>query len=76
MTTAEIIPFTEPPPPEPIVRICSFCKKHEDQVRKLFSNGMEGPRLKCICNECVATASERIRSVVEAKRAASQEQPA
>lgn len=75
--SADIIPFIEPPTPEVSIRICSFCKKQEGQVRKMFSNGREGtPQLKCICDSCVAIASGRIQAVVDAQRAGGALEPA
>lgn len=37
---------------------CSFCGKHQDQVRKLVAGG--GPNRPYICNECVALCREII----------------
>lgn len=68
MQTAEVIPFTPPPPPAPVDRICSFCKASEDHVPKMFSNGRDGtPQLKCICSNCVAKAEQRLRDTVAAR---------
>jgi ATP-dependent protease Clp ATPase subunit len=70
MSTADIIPFAKPKT-EPILRICSFCRKREDQVRKLFSNGHEGtPQLKCICDECVSVAAARIKQTLKQREEA------
>lgn len=57
---SNVVPFKRP---EKRDGICSFCKKPEDQVKHLFSNGQEGIQLKCICNECVAHAKERMNEV-------------
>lgn len=35
---------------------CSFCGKHQDQVKKLIAGG--GPNRPYICNECVALCKE------------------
>lgn len=46
---AEIIPFNTPPPK----MICSFCKRPEEQVKKMFSNGQVGEEVRYMCNVCV-----------------------
>ena len=48
MTTATIIDFNKP-----VEGKCSFCKKPEKEVKKLFSNNLEAPDTKYICNECI-----------------------
>lgn len=55
-----VIPFKRPEKRE---RICSFCKKLESQVKQMFDNGLEGVKLKCICNECAQHAKERLNEV-------------
>jgi hypothetical protein len=68
MQTAEVIPFITPTPPEPVERICSFCKRGERNVSKMFSNGREGtPQLKCMCNHCVVQAGDRLRASMAPK---------
>lgn len=47
---AEIIPFNTPPPPK---MVCSFCKRPEEQVKKMFSNGREEENVRYMCNVCV-----------------------
>jgi hypothetical protein len=57
--TAEIIPLF-PKPKKP--RTCSFCSKSESEVKHMFDNSSEGRYLKCICNECIVLAKQRIES--------------
>lgn len=66
MSTTNTIPLD---PPAPLVRICSFCKKQETQVKKMVSNNSTGPQLKCICNECIEKATERLLSDKAAREA-------
>lgn len=54
--TAQVVPFLRPKPIQPV---CSFCKRNEGEVLKLFGNGLEGPDFKAICNDCVAHAAAR-----------------
>ena len=37
---------------------CSFCGKHQDQVKTLVANGMDGVQAAAICNECTVLAAE------------------
>jgi len=55
--SAQVIPFARPAKVE---LKCSFCKRPESQVKKLFTNGLEGEDFKSICNDCVAHAKERV----------------
>lgn len=54
--TAQIIPFQRPARLQPV---CSFCKRKEGEVLKMFGNGLEGQNFRAICNDCVAHAAAR-----------------
>lgn len=58
--TAKIIPFQRPPVISPT---CSFCKRKENEVLKLFGNGMTGGAFRSICNDCAQHAKQRIDEV-------------
>ena len=61
--TAEIIPFIEQPKPK-IESFCSFCKRKEGEVQRLFTNSL--PRNEGyagICADCVQWAKQRAESV-------------
>lgn len=56
--TAQIIPFQRPKRIQPV---CSFCKRGEAEVPKLFGNGMDGQDLKAICSDCLQHATDRLK---------------
>ena len=55
--TAKVIPFKRPDVPAPT---CSFCKRTEKEVLKLFGNGLTGGAFRSICNDCAQFAKQRI----------------
>ena len=58
MPSAEIIDLFPKPKKE---LFCSFCKKTESEVKRMFSNSVEGNLLRCICNECIVLAKEKLQ---------------
>jgi hypothetical protein len=52
-----IIPMIKP---EPIERICAFCKKPEGSVKNMVSNNQDGPAMKSICGGCIELATARL----------------
>lgn len=54
----EIIELFPKPKPE---RFCSFCKRKEGEVRKLFTNSVEGAGMRNICDSCVKLSMKRIQ---------------
>jgi ATP-dependent protease Clp ATPase subunit len=55
--TAQVIPMEKP------VRVCSFCRAPETQVKKLIGSGINS---HCICDKCITKAKQRLE---EAKTA-------
>ncbi len=55
----EIIDLFPKPKKEPF---CSFCKKKESEVKRMFSNSAEGNAMRCICNECIVLAKSKLET--------------
>ena len=59
MTTAPFLMYNCGLPSERLLMLtCSFCGKHQDQVKTLVANGLEGVQAAAICNECTVLAAE------------------
>ena len=52
-----IIDLFKKPQPE---RFCSFCKRKENEVNKLFTNGISGLGMRNICDACIFLAKKRM----------------